>query len=92
MRRARTDLHAADVWPLLLDVHLTHVDLALKLHQGSGRGESDAVLAGSGLGNELLLAHLLCEQSLAQAVVDLVGARVVEVLPLEIDLGPCLTE
>ena len=33
-----------------------------------------------------LLAHLLGEQRFAQAVVDLVSARVVEILSLEIDL------
>src|SRR3546814_13929578 len=40
------------------------------------------VLAGPGLGDDQLLAHALGEQRLSEHVVDLVGARVVEVLPL----------
>jgi hypothetical protein len=47
---------------------------------GGGRG---AVLAGAGLGDDALLAHAAREQGLAEAVVQLVGAEVVEVLPLE---------
>ena len=40
------------------------------------------------LGDEFLLAHLLGEERLTQAVVDLVRAGVVEVLALEINLRP----
>jgi hypothetical protein len=44
------------------------------------------VLAGAGFGNHFLLAHELGQQRLAQAVVDLVGAGVVQVFALEVDL------
>ena len=46
------------------------------------------MLAGTGLGNELLLAHVLGQQSLAHAVVELMGAGVVQVFPLQVDLIP----
>ena len=46
---------------------------------------SDAMLASPGLGHDLLLPHLAAQQRLAQSVVDLVRACVVEVLPLEVD-------
>src|ERR1035437_9114636 len=44
------------------------------------------MLAGAGLGDDFLLAHILREQSFAHAVVQFVGAGVVEVLTLEVDL------
>ncbi|MNC35324.1 hypothetical protein D3C75_838040 [compost metagenome] len=70
----------------LLDVHLAHVDFAGNAHQRTGGGQRHAVLAGAGLGDHLALAHELGQQRLAQAVVDLVRAGVVEVLALEVDL------
>jgi hypothetical protein len=42
--------------------------------------------AGAGLGDDALLAHALGQQDLAEHVVDLVRAGVVELLALEIDL------
>jgi hypothetical protein len=44
------------------------------------------VLAGTGLGDHALLAHALGEQRLADGVVHLVRAGVVEVFALEVDL------
>ena len=44
------------------------------------------MLAGAGLGDDARLAHALGEQDLAQAIVDLVRAGVIEVFALEIDL------
>jgi len=46
------------------------------------------MLAGSGFGDEALLAHAKGQEGLAEGVVDLVGAGVVEVFPFEINLGP----
>ena len=45
------------------------------------------MLAGSGLGDDALLAHAAGEQRLAERVVDLVRAGVEEVFTLEVDLG-----
>ena len=84
-RRAQ-ELHAAHVRRLLFDVHHAHVDVALEAEVRGRRGECDAVLAGAGLGDELLLAHVLGQQALAHAVVELVRAGVVEVLALQVDL------
>ena len=53
---------------------------------GTGGGGGDAVLAGAGFGDHALLAHPQREQRLAERVVDLVGAGVVEVFALEPDL------
>ena len=80
-------LHALDVERLAHDILGAHVDLARQAEQcGDGRG-GDAVLAGTGLGDQPALAHPAREDRLADAVVDLVRARVIEVLALEVDLG-----
>ena len=51
--------------------------------RAGGRGR-DAVLAGARLGDDPALAEPAREQRLAERVVDLVGAGVGEVLPLQV--------
>ena len=79
-------LHAKDVRRLPLDVGRAHVDLAGEAEQGADGGGGDAVLAGAGLGDDPRLAHAARQQDLAQRVVDLVRAGVVELVALEVDL------
>ena len=43
------------------------------------------MLAGAGFGDDALLAHAAGKQDLAHHIVDLVGARVVEFVALEIN-------
>ena len=88
--RDRDDLgaeqpHPGDVERLPAGVLLAHVDDALEAEQRRGGGGGDAVLAGAGLGDDPGLAHPLGQQRLAEHVVDLVRAGVVEVLALEQD-------
>ncbi|MNV76524.1 hypothetical protein D3C71_1698810 [compost metagenome] len=45
------------------------------------------MLAGAGLGDDPRLAHSPGQQDLAQAIVDLVGAGVVQVFPLQEEAG-----
>ena len=78
-------LHPRHVERLALGVHPAHVDAAFQAHQRRRGGRGDAVLAGAGLGDDPALAHPLGEQRLAEHVVDLVAAGVVEVLALEQD-------
>ena len=80
--------HVEDVQLLPADVFLAHVDRAFQAEEGTGRRRGDAVLAGPGLGDDPLLAHPRRQHHLADRVVDLVGAGVVQVFALEIDLGP----
>ncbi len=80
--------HAADIRLLAADVLRPHVDDAVEAEAGTGGGGGDAVLAGAGLGNDPLLAHPHRQQALPERVVDLVGAGVAQILPLEPDLGP----
>ncbi len=73
----------ADVEGLTAGVDLAHVDAALEAEHGAHGGGGHAVLAGAGLGDHAGLAHALDEQGLAERVVDLVRAGVVQVLTLE---------
>jgi hypothetical protein len=60
-----------------------HVDHALEPEPGAHRRRGDAVLARAGLGDDAPLPHPEREQRLPDRVVDLVGAGVVQVFPLE---------
>ena len=80
------NLHAGHIGRLLFDVHRTHVDVALQPEVGGRRGKGHAVLAGAGFGDDFLLAHVFGQKRLAHAVVQLMGAGVVQVLPLDIQL------
>ena len=81
-RRAE-QLHAVHVERLAGHVLRAHVDHALEPEPGAHRRGRDAVLARAGLGDDAPLAHAPREQRLADRVVDLVGAGVVQVLALE---------
>ena len=80
------ELHAEDVGLLAVDVGGAHVDHALHAEARGHGGSGHAVHAGAGLGDDALLAHALGQQDLADAVVDLVRAGVVELFALEVDL------
>ena len=85
-RRAQ-HLHADDVGLLPVDVDRAHIDDAFKPEpRAQGRG-GDPVLAGAGFGDDALLAHPPRHHDLAEHVVDLVRAGVVELLALEVDFG-----
>ena len=45
------------------------------------------MLSGAGFGDEFFLAHVFCQQSLAHAVVELVGAGMIEIFAFKIDSG-----
>ena len=78
--------HAEDIQLLAANVFLAHVDVAFQPEQRADGGGGDAVLAGAGFRDDALLAHALRKQALAQAVVDLVRAGVVQVFAFQIDL------
>ncbi len=85
--------HAVDVRRLPLDIDGAHVDTARQTDPGAGRRRRDAVLPGARLGDDALDAEPLREQRLADRIVDLVCARVCEILALEPHLGaPALAE
>jgi hypothetical protein len=71
---------------LAFDVFAAHVDHAFQAVAGADGGGGHAVLACAGFGNDAGFAHALGEHGLANGVVDLVRARMVEVFSLEKDL------
>ena len=79
-------LHAVDVGALALDVFAAHVDHAFQAVARTDGGGGHAVLAGAGLGDDARLAHAPRQHGLADDVVDLVRAGVVEVFALQVDL------
>ena len=81
-------LHAVHVQGLAAHILLTHEHLALQAEARGNGGRCHAVLAGTGLGRDAGLAHVLGEQRLAHGIVHLVGAGVIQVLALQEDTGP----
>ncbi len=84
--RGAEQAHAEDVGLLAIDVGGAHVDHALHAEARGHGGGGHAVHAGAGLGDDALLAHALGQEDLADAVVDLVRAGVVQVFALQVDL------
>ena len=81
-------LHAGHIRSLFGDVDLSHVDVALEPEISCSGRQGDSVLPCPGLRDQLLFAHIFSQETFTHAVVELVGAGVVEVLAFEIDLGP----
>ena len=79
-------MHALDVRSLALDVEFAHEDFALEAQKRRHGRRRDAVHAGARFGDQAFLAHAFGEERLADRVVYLVRAGVVEVLSLQIDL------
>ena len=57
------------------------------IEERAGRRRRDAVLTSAGLGDDAALFHAPRQQYLAQAIVDLVRAGVVELVALEVEFG-----
>jgi hypothetical protein len=79
-------LHPEHIGRLPFNVARTHIDDAGQAEARADGGSGNAMLASAGLGNDARLAHPDGEQNLADAVVDLVRAGVVELVALEPDL------
>jgi hypothetical protein len=77
--------HPKHVERLPRHVDLAHIDVALQAEHRRRRRRGHAVLARAGLGDQPRFAHPPREQRLAEGVVDLVRAGVVQVLALEVD-------
>ena len=75
--------HARHIRRLPGHVGDAHVHRAGQTQPGAGGGGGHAVLARAGLGDDLRLAHAPGEDRLGQGIVDLVGAGVGEVFPLQ---------
>ena len=81
------NFHSQHVRLLPFDVDRAHIDDAGQSELGAQRGGGDAMHAGAGLGDDARLAHAQGQHDLAEHIVHLVRAGVVELLALEIDFG-----
>jgi hypothetical protein len=85
--------HASHVGRLSLHVHGSHVDRAGHAEARAGGGGRDSMLSRAGFRDHAARAESPRQQYLADRIVDLVRARVREVLALEPHLGaPARTE
>ena len=78
-------LHADHVGLLPRHVDRAHIDHAFEAEARAERRGGDAMLAGAGLGDDALLAHAPRHHDLAQHIVDLVRAGVIQLFALEVD-------
>ena len=83
LNRCPQQTHPEDVQGLTAHVLGAHVDDALEAKARTDRGGGHTVLARTGFGNDPLFAHPQGQECLAQGVVDLVGAGVIEVFALQ---------
>ena len=79
-------LHAEHIGLLPLDILRAHIDDAGQAKARADGGGGNAMLARTGFGDDPRLAHADGEQNLADAIVDLVRAGVVQLVALEPDL------
>ena len=79
------EIHPLDVRALASHVFLAHVDHALEPKPRAHRRGRDAVLSGARLGDDALLAEPPGKHGLPEGVVQLVRARVEQVLAFEIE-------
>ncbi len=84
--RSPQHFHLLHVHLLSGHIRFAHVHGTGHLHQRADSGCGHTMLSGSRLGNDACFAHLTGNQYLPDGVVDLMGTRVVEVLPLQINL------
>ena len=84
------ECHALHVGGLAAHVLLPHVDRASDAEASRRRGHGHAVLPRPSLGHDAALAHPRSEEDLPQGVIDLVGPRVVQILPLQENPHPPL--
>ena len=80
-------LHSCNVGSLFLYINRAHIDITFKPEVCSCGCKCHPVLTCARFCDDLFLAHILCEQRLAHAVIELMGAGMVEVLALCIELN-----
>lgn len=85
---APSKFHAEHVKRLAANILGAHINNALHIEHGADGGRGDAVLARAGLGDDAMGAHALREQNLSHHIIDFMRSGMVQILPLQIDLGP----
>src|SRR3990172_10640987 len=73
-------VHPEHIQALSMNILFAHVDHALESHESRHRSRSYPVLPCPSLSDDAPFAHPLCEQDLAESVVDLMGTGVEKIL------------
>src|SRR5215472_1015878 len=71
--------HTENVEGLALNIVLTHIDNAFQAKHGADSRGCNTMLTSPCFGNDALLAHALCQQALAESVIDLMRASMRQV-------------
>ena len=79
--------HAEDVGGLPFNIMRAHIDNALQTELGTDGGRRHTVLARTGFRDDPFLAHAPRQNDLAQHIVDLMRAGVVQLVALHVNLG-----
>ena len=79
-------LHPEHIGFLALDIFSAHIDDAFHTKARAHGSHSNTVLPRTCLGNNALLAHPARQQNLAQAIVDLMRAGVIQFIAFEVNL------
>ena len=78
-------LHAVYIQLLALAVQLSHKNFTLHVQKSGNRRRCHPVLSGTGLGDHTGLSHLFGQKDLTEAVIDLVGTGVIQILSFQIN-------
>ena len=81
-------LHAKDIGLLPLYIDFAHIDDTGQVKACRYCCGGDTMLPGPGLGNDTGLAHALCQQDLADTIVDFMSAGMIELVSFEVNFGP----
>src|SRR6266581_4017394 len=88
MHLSAEHLHSIHVQFLSVHVLGPHVDLRAQSQSRARHSGSNPMLSRAGFSNDPPFPHFLGQESLAESIVDLVGATMQEILSLQIDPSP----
>ena len=85
--------HPINIGRLSFYIHASHVDHTGNTNTSTSSGCGNTVLTGSGFSNHSLCTETLCQQCLAQSVIDFMGTRMGQVFALNVNIGfPSFTQ
>ena len=80
------DFHAGDVRSLLGNIYRSHVNFAFQAEEGGGCSQRHAMLSCARFRDNALLAHVFGQKAFPHAMVELMGACMVQIFPLQVNL------
>lgn len=86
--RCTEKFHPVNILCLTLDILTPHVNMAFQTETGTDRRRCHTVLPGTGFRDDAFLAHPFRQKRLTDDIIDLVGSRMVQIFPFQINLRP----